>query len=819
MQRSTHSNHYLNHNEHSNSSASFDGNTSNKKGIKGIANRDFQLNPSIDNVLSMPGIMSRQVEESQLLIPSSRYSYEKTLGSGAFASVYHSYDLILRREVAIKAISHNCARSKEDIEREVHIAQTLKHPHIIVGFDSFFTPTTTYLVMELASVDDLYERLKPHATLPLKETCVRKWMRQISSALAYMHKSHQIAHADIKPENILLDTNQDVKLCDFGLARRFGTRAQAPLPGTSCYMSPEQLSVHRRFRKQQKTLGSSASSTTLHQSSPWPYHSTKKYSEHSHSYHNHPSAQPIQAKSPAAVYTYTGSVDIWGLGLVLYATLFADLPWDRATMSDRDFRVYVKRGGFPKDEHPYSLLTPSALGALQAMLHPDASRRWTIDQAFSFFSHDRKTLPWFHSDRGKSKSKEGGKETQLDSKCQHPFITQTDQQSAVTISCSSLRGTDPKLTDTTLSSYLPDQFESSCKLESKSLLSCNETILNQELEPQPAESATEPPPTVAVFEKSTTPQLNSHKNLSIGSTSEVNLTTRQKNSSCDQPLAEAALTVTEKELSSASNTPSFSKISSLSCSQELTYRRAQSSTTLTSASTETNLTRLDVSTRRTSSPNTALLSANGKHPVRSVHPFSYNMSNRGSASSCLRQSPLSRSHVSTLRVSSPSRHLSKSAPGVKLASSQQQQHGYRRRRQLPESDKKLCVEQDERSDNGYDSRDDGITASTVSCSSEKLSKLGNLNQPHASEAHNMPDVYHQLPGRDSTPAGKSESRPVIAVTQKQLQQCIKARHYNHLSRPQLSRNSSQIRRMYASTHSLYSVDSAMWSDVDETTAF
>jgi len=172
-----------------------------------------------------------------------RYEIVRLLGRGGFAVVYLARDLDLRREVALKVLRADrlSASALARMRREVAIARDAASPRLIRIFDLGRAGDLVYLSMEPITGATLRERLADGA-LPVAEA--ERIAVAVLEGLAVLHRLG-IAHRDVKPANVLLGPDGEVKLADFGLARRWQgdeTRhtADATLVGTLDYLSPEQ---------------------------------------------------------------------------------------------------------------------------------------------------------------------------------------------------------------------------------------------------------------------------------------------------------------------------------------------------------------------------------------------------------------------------------------------------------------------------------------------------------------------------------------------------------------------------------------------------
>eukprot|EP00743_Colponemidia_sp_Colp-15_P003536 GILK01003815.1.p1 GENE.GILK01003815.1~~GILK01003815.1.p1 ORF type:complete len:372 (-),score=42.27 GILK01003815.1:468-1583(-) len=132
------------------------------------------------------------------------------------------------------------------VEREASLHMSLSHPHIVRLHETFEDDERLYLALEYVPGGTLQDRMKYNATVP-EPTC-RHMFRQLLQALDYLHE-RRIAHCDIKPENILIHSENKkdpapvVKLCDFGLAHdvQHGDVHSKEAIGTTGYMAPEVL--------------------------------------------------------------------------------------------------------------------------------------------------------------------------------------------------------------------------------------------------------------------------------------------------------------------------------------------------------------------------------------------------------------------------------------------------------------------------------------------------------------------------------------------------------------------------------------------------
>jgi beta-lactam-binding protein with PASTA domain/tRNA A-37 threonylcarbamoyl transferase component Bud32 len=192
------------------------------------------------------------VSEENLIL-SGRYALGKALGHGGMADVHLAEDRRLHRTVAVKILRTELARDtnfQERFRREAQSAAGLNHPSIVAVYDTGeehakdFTGneiTIPYIVMEYVRGRTLREYVNPEHPMDVDQAGTI--MQALLSALEYSHQQG-IVHRDIKPGNVMITDEGDVKVMDFGIARAVAdatgmTQTQAVM-GTAQYLSPEQ---------------------------------------------------------------------------------------------------------------------------------------------------------------------------------------------------------------------------------------------------------------------------------------------------------------------------------------------------------------------------------------------------------------------------------------------------------------------------------------------------------------------------------------------------------------------------------------------------
>jgi 5'-AMP-activated protein kinase catalytic alpha subunit len=238
------------------------------------------------------------------------YSILAQCGDGSFGTVYSALKESSGLPVAIKLFAHSDDDSS--IRTEIGIHSKLRHPFIARVFDQVQSPDVNALVMERVAGPHLLDHLSVNGPMP--ESDARILFAQMVSAVHYLHTVEQIIHGDIKLENILLTKANSVRLIDFGLARQ--NTGPRPVDGISYpYASPEAI------------LGMAC----------------------------------------------TEAIDIWALGVVLYAMVCGKLPFGTELSGKLVDAILEEEPSYPPE------LCESLRDLLQKMLEKDADDRIDIE--------------------------------------------------------------------------------------------------------------------------------------------------------------------------------------------------------------------------------------------------------------------------------------------------------------------------------------------------------------------------------------------------------------------------------------------------------
>ncbi|KAN0052789.1 hypothetical protein ACTA71_006896 [Dictyostelium dimigraforme] len=178
--------------------------------------------------------------------PEKIYEFKKELGRGAFSIVFLGEHKETKQEYAIKVINKLVLGKdyEKNLKMEVDILKKVNHPNIIALKELFDTPEKLYLVMELVTGGELFDKIVEKGSY--SEADAANLVRKIVSAVGYLHGLN-IVHRDLKPENLLLkskDSHLDVAIADFGLSKIIGqTLVMQTACGTPSYVAPEVLNA------------------------------------------------------------------------------------------------------------------------------------------------------------------------------------------------------------------------------------------------------------------------------------------------------------------------------------------------------------------------------------------------------------------------------------------------------------------------------------------------------------------------------------------------------------------------------------------------
>jgi eukaryotic-like serine/threonine-protein kinase len=174
---------------------------------------------------------------------ADRYELEELVGSGGMSSVYRAHDRLLERSVALKILHEQFTRDEDYVERfrrEARSVAQLTHPNIVTVIDRGEQDGRQFIVFEYLDGMNLKELVDRDGPLPVSEAI--ELALQVARGLAFAH-DQGLVHRDVKPQNVLLDSDGRAKVTDFGIARSLdvdGMTITGTIMGTSNYIAPEQ---------------------------------------------------------------------------------------------------------------------------------------------------------------------------------------------------------------------------------------------------------------------------------------------------------------------------------------------------------------------------------------------------------------------------------------------------------------------------------------------------------------------------------------------------------------------------------------------------
>ncbi|KAI9757111.1 MAG: glyceraldehyde-3-phosphate dehydrogenase 1 [Chaenotheca gracillima] len=240
------------------------------------------------------------------------YTLGRLIGKGSFGKVYlATHKLTNGSKVVLKSAN----KDDSNLAREIHHHRQFNHPHIARLYEVIVTESLVWLVLEYCPGDELYNYLLRHGPLPVEK--VQRIFTQLVGAVSYVHNKSCV-HRDLKLENILLDKHDNVKLCDFGFTREYEGKASylQTFCGTVCYSAPEML-------KGEKYAGE--------------------------------------------------KVDIWSLGVILYALLTGELPFDEDDDGATKIKILGSEPSYPEHLPAEAKKLISLLLSKRPLLRPSLS--------------------------------------------------------------------------------------------------------------------------------------------------------------------------------------------------------------------------------------------------------------------------------------------------------------------------------------------------------------------------------------------------------------------------------------------------------------
>ncbi|MGN6258849.1 MAG: protein kinase domain-containing protein [Solirubrobacterales bacterium] len=178
---------------------------------------------------------------------SGRYKLEAKLGSGGMSTVYLARDTTLDRQVAVKVLHREMSEQEDQLQRfrqEARAVAKLSHPNVVAVIDAGEDGGHPYIVFEYVEGETLKQKINRVGALDAQEALA--YAIEIARGLTVAHGRNMV-HRDIKPQNVLIDSEGRAKLTDFGISRQLeqdGMTATGRVLGTTDYVAPEQAMGH-----------------------------------------------------------------------------------------------------------------------------------------------------------------------------------------------------------------------------------------------------------------------------------------------------------------------------------------------------------------------------------------------------------------------------------------------------------------------------------------------------------------------------------------------------------------------------------------------
>ncbi|XP_072922665.1 calcium/calmodulin-dependent protein kinase type 1D [Hemitrygon akajei] len=251
------------------------------------------------------------------------FEFKEILGTGAFSEVVMAKERATDKMFAIKCIPKKALKGKESsIENEIAVLRRIKHENIVALEDIYESPNHLYLVMQLVSGGELFDRIVEKGFYTEKDASTL--IRQVLNAVQYLHKMC-IVHRDLKPENLLYfspDEESKIMISDFGLSKMEGSGdVMSTACGTPGYVAPEVL-----------------------------------------------------AQKP-----YSKAVDCWSIGVIAYILLCGYPPF----YDENDSRLFeqILKAEYEFDCPYWDDISDSAKDFIKRLMEKDPNKRYTCEQA------------------------------------------------------------------------------------------------------------------------------------------------------------------------------------------------------------------------------------------------------------------------------------------------------------------------------------------------------------------------------------------------------------------------------------------------------
>ncbi|KAL7960551.1 Calcium/calmodulin dependent protein kinase [Trichoderma compactum] len=272
--------------------------------------------------MSFAGMLNRLHGQPESYEKKAKYRFGRTLGAGTYGVVREADGPT--GKVAIKIIlKKNVKGNEQMVYDELNLLQRLQHPHIVKFVDWFESRDKFYIVTQLATGGELFDRICDQGKFTEKDAS--QTIKQVLGAVTYLHQNN-VVHRDLKPENLIYvtqDADSDLVLADFGIAKTLDSKDETlkTMAGSFGYAAPEVMAKQG---------------------------------------HGKP-------------------VDMWSLGVITYTLLCGYSPFRSENL--QDLLEECTRGSVIFHERYWKDVSTDAKDFINSLIVPDPNSRWTAEQA------------------------------------------------------------------------------------------------------------------------------------------------------------------------------------------------------------------------------------------------------------------------------------------------------------------------------------------------------------------------------------------------------------------------------------------------------
>lgn len=306
---------------------------------------------SINSILIMKHV-SLSNEKKKKMVKVNQYAFLKKVGIGSSSKVYVAIDTNTNLYYAVKVININSSNAPQ-IKQEIRMMSKIIHPNVIRFKEVLYSSEKSkiFFIMEYSDIGTLSKLIDDGIKLSQEQIC--SIFKQITNSVAYMH-SKKVTHQDIKPRNILIFSDGEAKITDFGVCHSFNS-LDLMFAGSPAYQAPEIFDAFDSFDTIDDSEISEIDENLL---------------------------------DPA-------KCDIYSLGVSLYECITGNLPFEGNTL----FEIADDMRNNPDIEFSPDItesMSPELLQTVKKMLEFDPNERISSNELISFFSKFKSPIPFIN---------------------------------------------------------------------------------------------------------------------------------------------------------------------------------------------------------------------------------------------------------------------------------------------------------------------------------------------------------------------------------------------------------------------------------------